>query len=53
MNQFHNPTDEKRMVVILPEKAYQDWLEAPLDRAKEFLVPYSADAMVAMAKPGL
>ena len=49
MNRFHKSTDEKRMVVILPEKAYQDWLEAPLNRAKEFLMPYSADAMVAMA----
>ena len=51
MNRFHKPTDEKRMVVILTEGAYQDWLEAPLERANEFLVPYSADALVAMAPP--
>ena len=51
MNQFHKSTDEKRMLVILPEGAYQDWLEAPLNRVNEFLVPYSADALVAVAPP--
>lgn len=25
---FHKPTDEKRMVVILPEERYQEWLTA-------------------------
>jgi putative SOS response-associated peptidase YedK len=53
MNQFHKPTDEKRMVVILPEKAYQDWLEAPLNRVNEFLLPCPADALVAVAPPVL
>ena len=53
MNQFHEPADEKQMVVILPDSAYQDWLEAPLNRIGEFLVPYPADAMVAMAPPVL
>ena len=51
MNQFHKPTDEKRMVVILPAAAYQDWLEAPLNRVGEFLVPYSANALVAIPPP--
>jgi putative SOS response-associated peptidase YedK len=53
MNQFHKVTDEKRMVVILPEKAYQDWLEIPLNRVNEFFVSYSADELVAMAPPDL
>ena len=53
MNQFHKPTDEKRMVVILPEGAYQDWLETPQHRINEFLAPYPADALVAMAPPAL
>jgi putative SOS response-associated peptidase YedK len=53
MNQFHKVTDEKRMVVILPEKAYQDWLEAPLNRVNEFLLPCPADALVAVAPPVL
>ena len=53
MNQFHKPTDEKRMVVILPEGIYQDWLEAPLGRTSDFLVPHPADALVARAPPVL
>ena len=28
MNQFHKPNDEKRMVVVLPEHRYDDWLHA-------------------------
>lgn len=28
MNQFHKPTDEKRMIVILPPDRYDDWLQA-------------------------
>jgi len=28
MRLFHKPTDEKRMVVILPDERYQDWLTA-------------------------
>ena len=53
MNPFHKPTDEKRMVVILPEGTYRDWLDAPFGRANEFLMPYSADELVAMAPPVL
>ena len=53
MNQFHKVTDEKRMVVILSEGTYQDWLEAPLGRTSDFLMPYPADALVAMAPPVL
>ena len=53
MNRFHKPTDEKRMVVILPEGTYQDVLDMPLDRVGEFLVPYSADALVAITPPVL
>ncbi|MEN9905563.1 MAG: hypothetical protein RLZZ555_2128 [Pseudomonadota bacterium] len=45
MRQFHKPQDEKRMVVILPEERYQDWLHAPLDRASEFLQQYPTDAL--------
>lgn len=26
MKQFHKPTDEKRMVVVLPAERYGDWL---------------------------
>jgi hypothetical protein len=33
------------------KKAYQDWLDAPLNRADEFVTSYSADELVAMAPP--
>lgn len=47
MNQFHKPTDEKRMVVILPEAAYDDWLAATPDRSGEFLIPFAAERLIA------
>jgi putative SOS response-associated peptidase YedK len=49
MKSFHKPTDEKRMVVILPEAAYGDWLAATPERSQEFLRPYPADRLVASA----
>jgi len=45
MRLFHKPTDEKRMVVILPPARYQDWLEAPVDHSMEFMRPFPADAL--------
>ena len=33
MRNFHKPGDEKRMVMILPEAAYDDWLDAPAARS--------------------
>ena len=48
MNRFHKPQDEKRMVVILPEAAYADWLSAPARHSAGFLQPYPAQALVAM-----
>lgn len=47
MNAFHKPTDEKRMVVILPPERYDDWLTAPALQSKGFLVPYPASSMTA------
>lgn len=51
MNQFHKPTDEKRMVVILPPGKYKDWLNSPVTQATEFLQPFPADQL--RAEPGL
>lgn len=51
MNRFHQPTDEKRMVVILPEAVYADWLAAPLQRSMDFMHPYPAERLVASAAP--
>ena len=47
MRQFHKPMDEKRMVVILPEDRYDDWLSASPDNAAEFLNLYPTDALQA------
>jgi putative SOS response-associated peptidase YedK len=48
MNQFHKPTDEKRMVVILEPERYQDWLE-PKHNALDFMRPHPADLLQASA----
>ena len=45
MRNFHKPGDEKRMVVILPEARYDDWLHAPVPQAMEFMQPYPADGL--------
>ncbi len=44
---YHRPDDEKRMVVILPQGAYADWLTAPPARTRDFLVPFPAEHLVA------
>jgi putative SOS response-associated peptidase YedK len=45
MRQFHKPTDEKRMVVVLNEDAYQAWLEAPADKSMQFMRAVPADQL--------
>lgn len=52
MKHFHKPTDEKRMVVILPQAVYQDWLTASTPEAADFMQPYPADQLTAVAEPG-
>jgi putative SOS response-associated peptidase YedK len=47
MQLFHKPTDEKRMVVILPAGAYQDWLCASAAEQASFLVQYPAVDLIA------
>lgn len=49
MRNFHKPGDEKRMVVILPEAAYDDWLKAPVERSMEFMRHYPAERLVTNA----
>lgn len=49
MRTYHKPDDEKRMVVILPEDRYEDWLDAPADRSASFMLPYPADHLTAAA----
>jgi putative SOS response-associated peptidase YedK len=47
MRLYHKPTDEKRMVVVLPPERYQDWLEASADRSMEFMQLCPADSLLA------
>jgi putative SOS response-associated peptidase YedK len=49
MNHFHKPIDEKRMVIILPEDRYADWLHATLAQSANFFRQFSAEALVAPA----
>jgi len=48
MRLFHKPTDEKRMVAILPSERYQDWLEAPVEHSMEFMRPFPAESLQAI-----
>ncbi|MBK9440778.1 MAG: SOS response-associated peptidase [Comamonadaceae bacterium] len=47
MRLMHKPTDEKRMVVILPEDSYQAWLNADASQSGHFLRHYPADLLQA------
>lgn len=48
MNQFHKPTDEKRMPVILPPERYQDWLTAPAEHSMAFMQHLPQTALQAL-----
>jgi putative SOS response-associated peptidase YedK len=52
MRQFHKVTDEKRMVVILPESRYADWLCGKSGGVGEYLTPYPAESLVAESANG-
>lgn len=43
MRQFHKPTDEKRMVVILPKSRYEDWLRAEADESQQFMHSFQVE----------
>jgi putative SOS response-associated peptidase YedK len=49
MRQFHKPADEKRMVVILQDNQYDDWLNAEPEQSKSFLRAYPAQDLAASA----
>lgn len=36
MKQFHNPNDEKRSIIVIPEESRQDWLHCDHEEASEF-----------------
>jgi len=48
---FHRPGDEKRMVVILREDQYDEWLDAPAAKSMDFMRQYPAHLLIATAEP--
>ena len=52
MKNFHRPEDEKRMVVILDEDQYDEWLKALAGRSMSFMRQYPAEWLVANGEPG-
>lgn len=51
MRRFHKPAEEKRMVVFLEPRQYQDWLYADHDQARAMLRQYPAEQLVAVPAP--
>lgn len=47
MRQYHKPDDEKRMIVILNEDAYDAWLQASATESRDFLRQFPPDSLVA------
>jgi len=52
MQQFHKPTDEKRMVVILPPDSYGPWLHGETTRRADYLRQFPAQALLAREAKG-
>lgn len=48
---MHRPTDEKRMLVIIPPERYDEWLHSSVEDATTFFVPYPADRLAAAEAP--
>ena len=44
---FHRPGEERRMVVVLPQGAYLDWLQASVQDRMAFLQPLPAELLQA------
>lgn len=47
MKNFHKPADEKRMVVVLPDSAYDAWLNAKPEHSMDFMRTFPHDQLVA------
>ena len=47
MRRYHKPEEEKRMVVILNEGSYGDWLHASAAESRAFLRQFPADNLIA------
>jgi putative SOS response-associated peptidase YedK len=48
---FHRPQDEKRMVVILREDQYDDWLDASAAQSMNFMRQFPAHLLIATPEP--
>lgn len=46
---FHKPADEKRMVVILPEDRFEDWLCARPEQSMDFMRQFPSGALQAIS----
>lgn len=51
LKNYHRAEDEKRIIVILPESQYADWLNAPAADNLDFIKHYPADKLVATPVP--
>lgn len=51
MENYHKPNDEKRVVVILPNGSINDWLNASVEQAAEFIRQYPANKLRAESRP--
>ena len=51
LRDFHRPGDEKRMIVVLPECRYAEWLDAGLGDSMDFMQQYPSDNLVAVPAP--
>ena len=49
LRNFHREGEEKRMIVVLPERRYADWLNALAGDSMDFMRPYPADGLIATA----
>lgn len=47
LKHYHRPEDEKRIIVILPESRYADWLNAPVADNMDFIRHYPAENLMA------
>jgi putative SOS response-associated peptidase YedK len=45
MTRFHKPTDEKRMVVILPQERYANWLSTKSSESMDFMRQFPAEQL--------
>lgn len=45
MRNFHKPDDEKRMVVILPEFQYDEWLNSKPESSFSFMRQYPSELL--------